>query len=647
MVRPRLTVLTLLVFSLRLSAAEAQSAQPLRVEASLERMKVDGQLNEWKGAHFLELGSGEDASLRYALAEADSGLYVGLEVRDDKLVTGTQGDAVVLSFAQPETDSDRWLSSDVSLHPGAAGKAKAHGRLLSAGRARDEPAIRVVEGPLPGGRGYVIEAFVPWSSIPGAAIWEQGRAKLRFIDVDGAGEKTVLATAEGSGKALPPLLLGEGMRDLLGSFLRTSQLEEAVPRYDFRSNVSGDAAPERVVLVDRYVLVYGPGYKQGQGSSYFALPFSVGGGLKSASLLDLTGDGRSELVVVVHQQNQLGARDAWLVLSLSDEVMAQRFGVELRKEASGGFVEDSVSILPSAPGSNVKRIEVKLGRASGLDAARYHEQPASDLEPILLPWGDIESRRYAFDGQQFAKLDETRRRGASSAVGTPPTSPSQRAPTPAPEVVAASAPVDGDAVLALFRQQQGLPPDRRPTRTLQADILKGNAKERIDVFGSVLVFTGPDVALGKGYLSYAVPVSQTRDLLETRSADVTADGSEELLLRIRQPLGRSAASGARAENSAEGVERELLLVLHGDEHGQIVRALVVEVARRQGERAIENHVLTQAGALVIEPGSARGWTQLSYPFTSDAVAGVEPLLLPWKDRPTRYHREGAVLVPVR
>jgi len=50
------------------------------------------------------------------------------------------------------------------------------------------------------------------------------------------------------------------------------------------------------------------------------------------------------------------------------------------------------------------------------------------------------------------------------------------------------------------------------------------------------------------------------------------------------------------------------------------------------------------GRLQIHPGRARGWGEDSWPFTQDANDSVEPLLLPWRDRPVRYRLRGGRLV---
>ena len=71
----------------------------------------------------------------------------------------------------------------------------------------------------------------------------------------------------------------------LGAFLSAKSLSGVEPRFDQRANVAGDATPERVVIVDRYVLVYGPGFKRGENYAYFALPYGIGGRLVQRSVM--------------------------------------------------------------------------------------------------------------------------------------------------------------------------------------------------------------------------------------------------------------------------------------------------------------------------------------------------------------------------
>lgn len=593
-------------------------------------MRVDGALREWRGARFAELGRGDDASLRYALASTDEGLYLAAEVRDERLVTGQRGDALVLVLAVPEEGGD-WIASELSLFPGESGRSKARAQLKVRGKARAEPRIEVVEGPRSEGAGYVVEAFVPWAAVAGAEIWEQGRGALRFVDVDaGPGRpENTLASADGQRPSeLPRLLLGTGQSDLLGSFLTAKQLSGVEPRFDFRANVTGDARAERVAVVGDFVVVYGPGYKRGETYGYFALPYGPGGGLKSASMRDLTGDGRAELMVTVRQQNRLGARELWLVLGIEETGIAPLFSVELKKELKGGTVDSSLSLREKG---RVPQIEVRAGRAQGLDANTYSEAPAQDAEPILLPWQEVEARRYAFDGERFALVDEERRPVKATVSASDRTAQST---TKAGETLTPSASAQPVDVLRLFKDQQQLPRAAKPSQTLHVNLLGGAAKEQVHVFGKVLAITGEDVAEGRGYLTYGVPIDDARDLVGVRAAELTGDERDELLVTIRQPL-----------TGAEGVVRELLLVLRSDASGRLSRALLAETARRQATRAIENRVKTEGGKLVIEPGKSKGWSSESYPFETGAVGGAQPLLLPWRDRPLAYEARAGTLQP--
>jgi hypothetical protein len=608
-----------------LLVAQVAWAEPLRIDASSERMRVDGALREWRGARFAELGSGDDASVRYALASAGGGLYVGAEVRDEALVTGTSGDALVLTLAMP--NGERWDATELWLRPGESGRSKASASLGEKGKA--EPRVQVVEGPRTNGPGYVLEAFIPWSVVAGAQIWEQGRGGLRLVDVDvkdRSAESTKSSAQATSASELPRLALGVGQNDLLGSFLAAKKMHGVEPRFDFRANVAGDAQPERVAIIGEYVVVYGPGYKRGETYGYFALPYSTGGGLKSAEVRDLTGDGLAELLVVVRQRNELGARELWLALTLVEEAIAPLFGLELKKELKGGFVENVLAVQAASP----PRIHARVGRAQGLDANTYVEQPASDAQPILLPWGEVESRSFAWNGSAFAVVDEKRR-----AKAITPAEPAlrERAVAGASEVQTAVKPELG-SVLALFKTQQKLPAAAKPTRTVAANLVGGSGKEQVHLFGSVLAIVGPDVAGGAGYLAYGIPVGDARDVLDLSVAEVTGDARDELLVRVRQPLRGAAAA-----------QRELLIVLRSD-GDRIVRVLTAEIKRVAEGGAIENRVRAERGALVIEPGTARGWSAETYPFAADAVGGVAPLLLPWRDRAVRYALRGDALAPL-
>ncbi len=612
--------------------AEGRADAPLRVDESGERMRVDGALREWQGARFATLGSG-DPALRYALATADGGLYLAVEVSDSQLTrtkgVGGRQDALVLTLALPDTKG-RWSAQEVWLHAGESGRSKAEAGLrVGGGSPKSEPKIQVVEGPRDKGQpGYVLEAFVPWSSVRGAEIWEQARGALRYEDSDGGkGKATIIETASSKNPAaMPRLVMGVGQKDFLGGFLRSQNLVGVEPRFDFRGNVYGDGALERVVLVDRFVLVYGPSFQRGESYGYAALPVGMGGGIKQAELADLDRDGRAELLVTLNQSNAQGAREVWMIYSLSGESPRATAGVELRKEVAGGFVENTIEI--EQKGKAKPQIVVKVGRSQGLSAANYRESPARDVQGILLPWGEFRSRSFAYEGGALKVVSEQRSENAAASAQSTVAAPA-KAQVPEEVVVEPSM----DAVLALFRRDRKLPAKLAPRRHQRANLIGGPELEELFEIGNHLVVLGPEVGDGGSYLAYGLPVKTPEETLYVGHGDVTGDGREEIFVRLAQAL-----------SGAEGVRREIVLVLALESQGRFKRLLAAEVVRRQGEKAIINRVSTRTGALILEPGTSEGWSAADYPFTPDATGGVERLLLPWQDAPQRYRLQGDALV---
>lgn len=611
-------------------------AESLRVDQSAETMRVDGALREWKGAHFATLGAGDDASLRYALASQGDGLYLAAEVHDEQLMRkaapGAGQDALVLGISLPGEPA---RVSEVWLHAGRVGREKAAAglRSLSGGSAAASPApdVKVVEGPLSAGGGYVLEAFIPWRLVASADTWDQARASLRYEDHDRAGQKapetTLTSSGESKPSAWPAITLGTGQLDLLAAFMKAQNLVGVQPRFDARADVAGDALEERVLVVDKFVLVYGKHFKDGQSYAFFALPFSVGGGLVAAELIDLTGDGHAELLTRVRQSNALGARAIASVLALNEEGIAPLLSLELKKETRAGFIENELSIDKKA---RPRTLSLSVGRSQGLNAENFRENPASDAVPILLPWGEIEAQSYAFQDGKFTRVAQREsKRAASDVLRTSSPADSTQ------KVSAAEAPASTGDPLADLAQAvaRGVAPKAAVRFKQEANLVAGAQRELVFVSQRRVVLSGADLGAAGSYLAYGLPMRADEDLLSLSSADLGNDGKDELLARYRQV-------------SPDGVGHELLVVLSvtasGNERG-FRPLLVAEVARRQGDKAIVNQAQVSAGALVIAPGKPEGYTRESYPFNNEPMPGIERLLLPWLDGARRYRLDAGRL----
>ena len=599
----------------------AQAQAGMRVVA-VERVRVDGAVGDWRGASFAAVGEGADASMRFALGYDDRGLYVAAQVLDDRLVRtprpGAREDAVILTLS-----TGRGAGTDLYLFAGVTGRSAASAASAPAGTSRLRPlgGAQVVEGPIARGSGYTLEAFIPFAAIPGGARWREARGTIRLRDVDSEARPDVESEpALVPIDALVPLLPSGGDAGILEEFLASQNVLASRPTHSLSGDVAADARPESVILVAGFVLVSGPGFREGRGYSFHRLPVSTAGDVRSAQLADVTGDGKDELILVLRQRNGQGERDLWQVMDLSGQSPRAMFAIEVRKAIGAASVDARVQIRR---GRGAPTLEVRAGRAEGLDAASYREAPATDAEAILVPWGPVMSRTYQWDGRTFARTGERANPRYQPPVAEAPPRARSEEPAPAP-----SAP-STDELLAAFRRERGIARNAQPRYRLSANLVGGREPETGLVFGRQLVVVGPDIQGGASWLFYEIPASTDADLLAVDAADVTGDGRAEVLVRVRQTFG--------------DVRREVLLVHQLTERG-FPRLLQVEVARTQGERSITNEVRTSGGRLEIAPGRARGWAEDTYRFTRDPNDSVEPLLLPWRDRPVRYTARGARLV---
>jgi hypothetical protein len=189
---------------------------------------------------------------------------------------------------------------------------------------------------------------------------------------------------------------------------------DTAPKVDLKVHVAADARPERVLLIGRDIVVFGPGFKGGTAYSYATLAqFADESDITDLSARDLTGDGAAD--IVVRGSRHISAAggnvtsEVMLVYQVEGDSIVRIFGIETAREQSGKRVQGLVQFIP-APGAKVFDVLAAPGRASGWTEKTYpwaQDQPGSaDTEPLLLPWGGIRSARYRWNGTQFAKIGD-------------------------------------------------------------------------------------------------------------------------------------------------------------------------------------------------------------------------------------------------
>ncbi|MBX3250999.1 MAG: hypothetical protein KF901_27730 [Myxococcales bacterium] len=592
-------------------------------------IRVDGMLTDWRAIQRIPVGRGDDASMRFALGYDDAGLYVAATVRDNRFVRtpafGPSEDAIVLTLAFPARRGfevhELWLfAGEEGRSAGAVSIGRPGARRL--GRV---PDAQIVERTIPGG--YEVEAFVPWRRIPGSARREEGRAAVRLRDVDSEArpevrEEPATATLDPRRpELLPALILAGGDQDNLAGFLSEQGIPGRRPRFDLRGNVQGDARPERVVLVDRFLVVLGEGYRDGTSFDFLALPVRGEGDLLAAELRDMTGDGTAELLMRMRQSNDQGSRDLLAIFGFDGRSVTPLLRVELRKATDAGHVEGRYRVVAQRRGP--PELVIDAGEARGLTPESWREAPAADVESILLPWGPVLSRTFRWDGQRFARASER----ANPRPWTPPP-PEPRATT---RRETAPAPPGAAELIAAVRRERRIPRQVSERFAQRANVAEDARPEHLVVLGRTLLVVGPGFRGGDGYFAYDVPAQRDDDVLGVEAADLNGDGRAEVLLRVRQHLGE--------------VTREVLLVHQFTRDGSFPRMLAVEVARVQGDRRLEVDVRPRRDGLELAPGRARGFDALSWPWADgDGSDGVDPILLPWRDRAVRYRAVGGRLV---
>ncbi len=596
-------------------------------------VRVDGSLGEWRGLRMRTLGSGANGSLKYALGYDDAALYLAGEVQDDLMVrTRAQGrdeDALVITLAIATEGGTR--VSELWLFAGIPGEQASLALIGTPGaRLGALAGAQVIEAPPERGKGYVIEARIPWNSIPGGAQWVGAGGLIALHDVDNGGRVNDVTSArfDPSHPETLPRLAPSGMAAAtLESFLATRGLS-VTPRFDLRGDVAGDRRAERVALVDTYVVVLGPGFRNGTSYSFAQLAVTRSSDVVSAELKDANGDGKQDLLVTLRQQNNLGARDLLQVFDIVTEQPRVVFSVETRKQTRDGEVSGVVEVKPGKRGKP-PTIEVRPGTARGLSASNFRDGREAGVEPLLLPWGEVSERVYQWNGTSFAMLSEKTaegRRAPVASVSVPAASVVSQAPAEPP------APPGVDDLIDAFRQAQRIPRDLEPRLKRNANVAEDARAEQLMLFDRSLLVIGPGYRNGTGYFFYQLPVNTAEDIQRVFAADVTGDGRAEIFIRVRQWI--------------EDVKRELLYV-HQLEGNELRRLLVVEVRRAQGDNAIGNVVRLRwngpQATLVIHPGTPQGWTESTYPFITDTSDGTDALLLPWTDATATYRFDGSRL----
>lgn len=221
----------------------------------------------------------------------------------------------------------------------------------------------------------------------------------------------VPTTDEAAPKARPPTT-NELMDQVYGLYRTERDAKKLTPRFDFATNVAGDATVERVLVHGKDIVVFGKKFLEGRSYTYTTIGVEKPEDVLEVNATDLTGDGRAEVVVhgVVRAQasKRLGGdtvtRHAVFIYRILESGIQRVFAAETGRAVADKRVVGSLKFVPSG---RAVHIEVGPGRAFGWTENTYpfpeDRAPYGGLEPLPLPWTTQAPRTYAYADGKFVE----------------------------------------------------------------------------------------------------------------------------------------------------------------------------------------------------------------------------------------------------
>jgi hypothetical protein len=265
-------------------------------------------------------------------------------------------------------------------------------------------------------------ALLPWETTKsksfkwqGDGIKEAGETSWTPKQARGgkSGGAPVKSRQKAEGPAQPPPPRppsADELQDRLYALYRRDHAGNAKPRFDFATDVAGDATNERVLIHDRDIVVFGKAFRGGTSYAYITVGVADAKDILDATARDLTGDGKAEIIVrgVLHAKASKGLgggtvdRYALFVYGVIGESVVRIFAAETGRAVGDDRILGTVAFATAERGT---RIELRPGRALGWTEKTYpfpeDTTTAGGLEPLLLPWSESAARRYRFDGKSF------------------------------------------------------------------------------------------------------------------------------------------------------------------------------------------------------------------------------------------------------
>jgi hypothetical protein len=256
-------------------------------------------------------------------------------------------------------------------------------------------------------QGYSVELQIPLKLVPGyrpggpavpGAVW--------VADCDSKAKGTVQTIIGTARSARVGRFAFAQARAELSGFLRDKGYGPGDIRAKHNANVVGDKRVEQVVLAGRTIGIIGEGLP---GGSYFYLdlPVRQPRDVYWLKLMDLNGDGRTEIVTRYVERTGNGRRELIAVFRFNDaDKFVRSFAHEILKGQKDRLITNRFTVkrrrrTRRSPGG----VDLIFDRpqARGFTKESFRELPSADCHSIILPWSEEKRRRFVFEGEEYSQ----------------------------------------------------------------------------------------------------------------------------------------------------------------------------------------------------------------------------------------------------
>jgi hypothetical protein len=242
--------------------------------------------------------------------------------------------------------------------------------------------------------GFSVEIAIPATAIPDFSPSTPAfDLDLVFTDSDAAvgNDTTPLAIAQ-------PIELGE-RKDLVDDFLATVHLRKSDIKLDTMVDVDPDRkGKERVVAGGTVIGVLTDQY------AYVTLPAATAADVLKVELLPLGAKGQQVIAATVRQAGNGGSRNLLMLWTVWSGQLQPLASIEIKKQLGDNVLESTYKVAGG-------KLVVEARPAVGFTADSWNEEPATDVDPIVLPWDPAKTGvTYTLKGAEVERHDLAKKR---------------------------------------------------------------------------------------------------------------------------------------------------------------------------------------------------------------------------------------------